>query len=387
MPREHQEEAMSVWDRLVGQPEIVGQLRIAAAGERPGHAWLVVGPAGSGRSVAALAFAAALQCETRTGCGICRPCREVLAGTHPDVTGVATEGLSLGVKQMRELAPLASSAPTVGRARVIIVADADRLTEAAGNVLLKPLEEPGAATVFLLCAPATSDVLPTVRSRCRVAALRLPSLSDVAAVLTAEGVSRELAVFAAAAAGGHVGRARRLARDEGARERRSSVLRLPRSLRTVGGAIEAAAELVRAAEDEAAARAGERNGPETAALKQALGVGFRGVSARGTARPLKELEAEQKSRLTRAKRDALDRALIDLAGWYRDVLVQQLGAGQVVREVHSDQTAAVATLARAYTPEAVLRCVEAVLACREAIALNVAPLLACEAMALTLRSP
>jgi DNA polymerase-3 subunit delta' len=155
----------------------------------------------------------------------------------------------------------------------------------------------------------------------------------------------------------------------------------------VGGALDAAAELVRAAEDEAAAQAGERDGPETVALKEALGVGVRGVSPRGTARPLKELEAEQKSRLTRAKRDALDRALIDLAAWYRDVLVQQLGAGQVVREVHSDQTAPVAILARAYTPEAVLRCVEAVLACREAIAANVAPLLACEAMALTLRSP
>ncbi|HEV7209645.1 MAG TPA: DNA polymerase III subunit delta' [Mycobacteriales bacterium] len=378
---------MSVWDRVVGQPEVVAQLAAAAAGESPGHAWLIVGPAGSGRSVAARAFAAALECESRTGCGSCRPCREVTSGTHPDVTTVVTEGLSIGVKPMRELAPLALSSPTAGRARVIMIEDADRLTESAGNVLLKPLEEPGAATVFVLCAPAISDVLPTVRSRCRVAALRLPSSSDVAQVLTTEGVGRELAAFAAAAAGGHVGRARRLARDEGARERRAAVLRLPQSLRTVGGALDAAAELVRAAEDEAAAQAGERDGPETVALKEALGVGVRGVSPRGTARPLKELEAEQKSRLTRAKRDALDRALIDLAAWYRDVLVQQLGAGQVVREVHSDQTAPVAILARAYTPEAVLRCVEAVLACREAIAANVAPLLACEAMALTLRSP
>lgn len=376
-----------VWGRLVGQPDVVDQLRAAAAADSPGHAWLLVGPAGSGRSVAARAFSAALQCATRTGCGSCAACRAAVAGTHPDVRWVATERLSLGVKEMRALAPTAQSAPTAGRHVVIVLENADRLTESAGNVLLKPLEEPGPATVFLLCAPAAGDVLPTVRSRCRAVTLRIPSAADVTEVLVAEGVDRGLAAFAAAASQGHVGRARWLARDEQARERRAAVLRLPQSLRTVGSALAAAAELVRAAEQEAAAETGPRDEAERKALQQALGVGVRGVSPRGTAGPLKELEAEQKSRLTRSKRDVLDRALVDLAAWYRDVLVQQLGAGATVREVHSDQAAPVATLARSYTPEAVLRCVEAVLACREAIAANVAPLLACEAMALRLRSP
>lgn len=375
---------MSVWARVVGQPAVVDQLLTAAAAESPGHAWLVVGPAGSGRSVAALAFTATLQCLHRSGCGECTACREVLGRTHPDVTTVTTEGLSLGVKGMRSLVPVALSSPSVGRHRVIVIEDADRLTEQAANVLLKPLEEPAAATVFLLCAPSTTDVLPTLRSRCRVAALQLPSIDEVASMLEGEGVHREQAVFAAAAAQGHVGRARRLARDQGARDRRAAVLRLPQQLTSVSSALAAAAELVRAAGDEASAESGERDAVETAALRAALGIGVRGVSARGTAGPVRELEAGQRSRATRARRDVLDRALVDLAAWYRDVLVVQLDGG--VREVHSDQTAVVATLARAISPESTLRCIEAVLACREAIAANVAPLLACEAMALALRA-
>lgn len=374
---------MSLWDAVVGQPAAVAQLSSAAAHD-PGHAWLVVGPAGSGRSVAARALTAALQCEHRSACGTCTPCREVRAGTHPDVTQVATEGLSLGVRQMRALAPVAQSRPSTGRHRVIVLEDADRLTETAANVLLKPLEEPGEATVFVLCAPSLEDVLPTIRSRCRLVTLRVPQSGDVADLLVAEGVDRETAAFAAAAAQGHVGRARRLARDEEARARRSAVLRLPGELGSVSRALAAAAELVRAADDEATAEAGERDAAETAALKEGLGVGVRGVSPRGTAGAVRELEAEQRSRATRGRRDVLDRALVDLAALYRDALVLALGAD--VAPVHADQTAAAAELARTGSPESLLRRIDAVLACREAIATNVAPLLACEAMALALRT-
>jgi DNA polymerase-3 subunit delta' len=310
----------------------------------------------------------------------------VLARSHPDVTTLSTSGLSYGVDQMRALVPQVQARPATGRWRVVILEDADRLTESAGNVLLKPLEEPGAATVILLCAPATTDVLPTLRSRCRVVGLRLPATEEIAAGLVREGVEPALATFAAAAAQGHVGRARRLARDEDARLRRAAVLRLPEELGSVGSALEAAAELVRAAEEEAGAENADRDVAETAALKEALGVGVRGVSARGTAAPLKELEAQQKSRTTRSRRDVLDRALVDLAAWYRDVLVVQFGAAGVAGRVHPDHATAVDTMAAGCTPEAALRCIEAVLACREAIAANVAPQLACEAMALTLRS-
>lgn len=372
-----------LWAGVVGQPDAVVQLAAAARGE-PGHGWLVVGPAGSGRSVAARAFTAALQCATRSACGECGPCRQVLAGSHPDVTSVGTEGLSLGVRQMRAVAPVALSAPTVGRHRVIVIEDADRLTESAANVLLKPLEEPADATVFVLCAPSLEDVLPTVRSRCRLVILRVPAPAAVTDLLVGEGVDRPMAAFAAAAGQGHVGRARRLARDGGARERRAAVLRLPQELGSVSSAMVAASELVKAAEEEAAAVAGERDAAETAALREALGIGVRGVSARGTAGPVKELEGEQRSRATRARRDVLDRALVDLAALYRDALVIALHAAS--SPVHADQTAVAAELARTASPESLLRRIDAVLACRDALSANVAPLLAIESMALALRT-
>lgn len=372
-----------LWADVVGQPDAVAQLDAAARGEA-GHGWLVVGPAGSGRSVAARAFTAALQCATRSACGVCRPCREVVVGSHPDVVSVRTEGLSLGVRQMRALAPVALSAPTVGRHRVIVVEDADRLTESAANVLLKPLEEPADATVFVLCAPSLEDVLPTIRSRCRLVTLRVPAARDVADLLVAEGVDRSMAAFAAAAGQGHVGRARRLARDSGARERRAAVLRLPQELRSVSSALVAAAELVKAADEEAAVVSGERDAAESAALKQALGIGVRGVSARGTAGAVRELEGEQRSRATRARRDVLDRALVDLAALYRDALIIALHASAA--PVHADQTTVAAELARTASPESLLRRIDAVLACRDALAANVAPLLAIESMALALRT-
>jgi DNA polymerase-3 subunit delta' len=307
-----------------------------------------------------------------------------MAGTHPDVTAVSTEGLSLGVRAMRALVPVALTSPSVGRHRVIVVEDADRLTETAANVLLKPLEEPGAATVFVLCAPSLEDVLPTIRSRCRLVTLRIPAAAAVADLLVSEGIDRGIASFAAAAGQGHVGRARRLARDEGARERRAAVLRLPQELGSVSSSLSAAAELVAAAEEESGAMTGERDAAETASLRQALGVGVRGVSPRGTAGPVKELEGEQRSRSTRARRDVLDRALVDLAALYRDALVLALHASSA--PVHADQTAVAAELARTASPESLLRRIEAVLACREAIAASVAPLLACESMALALRA-
>jgi DNA polymerase-3 subunit delta' len=379
-----------VWDRVVGQPAAVTELARAAADPAVmPHAWLVTGPAGSGRSLAARAFAAALQCtDPEPGCGRCAGCHLVLAGSHPDVMTVVPEGLSLGVDAVRRLVVEATLAPALGRWRVLVLEDADRLTEQAANVLLKPLEEPGSRGVFLLCAPSTEDLLPTVRSRCRLVTLRLPATEDVAAVLGSEGVDPALAFFAAAAAQGHVGRARRLAHDEPARLRRAEILALPRRLGSVADAMAAAADVVAAAQEEAAAIAATRDEAETAQLRAALGAepgapGRRAVAPRGAAGALKDLEKAQKARATRAQRDALDRALLDLAALYRDVLVHQVATG--IAPVHADQVGLVAELARGSRPEATLRRVDAVLACREAIAANVAPRLAVEAMALALR--
>jgi DNA polymerase-3 subunit delta' len=391
--------APPVFDGLVGQDEAVATLveaaRAAAAivrGETvPAasmtHAWLFTGPPGSGRSVAARAFAAALQCPDG-GCGVCAECHTTLAGTHADVRSVVPEGLSISVDEMRALVLRAAGAPTGGRWQVVLIEDADRLTEKASNALLKAVEEPSPRTVFLLCTPSMhpDDVSVTIRSRCRVVTLCTPSAEAIASMLERTGVEPRAAAWAAAASQGHIGRARRLARDGEARSRREAVLAVPRRLTGIGACFDAAAALIAATDSEAAANVSDVDIKERAELEIALGAGGTGRGAatafRGSAGALKELERRQKSRATRAKRDALDRALVDLAGFYRDVLTRRLGAP--VPPVHVDAVADVAAAAQAWTPEGTLRRLEAVLACREAIDLNVKPQIAVEAMMVSL---
>ncbi|HEX5594457.1 MAG TPA: DNA polymerase III subunit delta' [Micromonosporaceae bacterium] len=390
-----------VFADLVGQDEAVQTLRATAAAaaawlggdERAGsgmtHAWIFTGPPGSGRSVAARAFAAALQCERGTGCGDCAGCHTTLAGTHADVRLVVPEGLSISVAEIRELVLRAASSPAGGRWQIVIIEDADRMGERAGNALLKAIEEPSPRTVFLLCTPSThpDDISVTIRSRCRVVSLRQPPAEAVAAVLTErDGIPADLAVWAAAAAQGHIGRARRLARDPQARERRDAVLSVPRRLTSIGACFDAAAALIESTKTEAEAAVAETDAAERAALETALGKGGTGRGAagaiRGAAGQLKELERRQKSRGTRAQRDALDRALIDLAGFYRDVLAVALRAPVV--PVHSDAAAMAGAAAQKWTPESILRRLEAVLECRAAIEANVKPQIAVEAMMLAL---
>ncbi|MGH3342903.1 MAG: DNA polymerase III subunit delta', partial [Carbonactinosporaceae bacterium] len=346
------------------------------------HAWLFTGPPGSGRSIAARAFAAALQCP-RLGCGACEACRQALTGAHADVDLLSTDLLSIGVGETRELVRRAALSPAGSRWQIIVMEDADRLTEAAGNVLLKAIEEPAPRTVWMLCAPALEDVLPTVRSRCRHVRLRTPPTRAVAEVLVRrDGVEPEMAAFAARAAQGHIGRARRLATDELARLHRQEVLKLPLSLVDAGSCVTAAANLVDAADEEAKQVTGQVDTRETESLRTALGAGTRGRMPAGSAGALKELEARQKKRATRLRRDAVDRALVDLAAFYRDVLTLQLEAR--VALTNGELRPAIEQVARSSTAEATLRRMEAVLGCREAIEANVAPLLAVEAMTLAL---
>jgi DNA polymerase-3 subunit delta' len=272
---------------------------------------------------------------------------------------------------------------------VLLVEDADRLTEAAGNALLKAIEEPPPRTVFLLCTPSThpDDISVTIRSRCRVVPLRQPPADAIAALLRRrDGLDEQTAAWAAAAAQGHVGRARRLARDPQARARREAVLAVPRRLTGIGAAFDAAAALIEAAEAEAAASVVETDAKERSALETALGAGGTGKgtagAARGSAGQLKDLERRQKSRATRAQRDALDRALVDLAGFYRDVLVHTFDAR--VEPVHGDTDELAAAAAQKWAPESTLRRLESVLECRVAIEANVKPRIAVEAMMLAL---
>ncbi|MCU1678957.1 MAG: polymerase subunit delta [Frankiales bacterium] len=384
---------MTVYDDLVGQRAVAAELQraVSAAGTPDltrsfTHAWLFTGPPGSGRSVAAGAFAAALQCPD-DGCGVCNACRTVRAGSHADVTTVSPTGLSISVDQARDIVRRVSSMPTTGRWQIVVIEDADRLTEAAANALLKAIEEPSPRGVFLLCAPSPDDVPITIVSRCRSVALRAPSATDVAEVLMRrDGVDEAMAMFAAQASQGHVGRARRLATDEAARIARSAVLEVPvQVMRGIPDAMAAAATLVDAADEVAAAASSVLDAAETAAYRDAYGENATGRAApRGTAGMLKDLETRQKTRAKRTTRDTLDGALLDLAAFYRDVLLSQLGAA--VPSVHGDHETTAGRIAAASTPESTVRRLDAIMAAREALSLNVAPQLALEAMALALHA-
>jgi len=384
---------MSVFDSLVDQNEAINILTSATAAAKNNedesqdmtHAWLFTGPPGSGRSNTALAFAAALLCP-ESGCNNCINCTTALKGTHADVELVRTEGLSIKIDEVRELITRASWTPSVAQYRVVIIEDADRLTESAANALLKAIEEPGLRTVWLLCAPTLTDVLPTIRSRTRNVTLRTPSVDAVSALLRSEGYLQEVAELSAKASQGHIGRARYLAKNPEARTRRTDILKLPLTITDIASAFKCAGALVDAAKREAEADATLRNDVETAALKEAWGQqGSRVVQ--GGAKAVKELEKEQKSRQTRMVRDYLDRALLDIATFFRDVLLTQTTSNleQSGELINSDMEREIKIVASNTSAEATLKKLEAIMKTRTNLSRNAAPLLAVEALMVQLR--
>lgn len=321
-----------MWDSLIGQDAVVDELAHAASDpEAMTHAWLITGPPGSGRSTAAVAFAAALQCPDH-GCGTCSICTTAIAGSHPDVDLVRSETLSYGVDDAEELIKRAFLVPADAPWHIVVIEDGDRLTPAAANMLLKVLEEPPPHLVWLLCAPSPEDVLPTIRSRTRSVHLRTPSTGEVAEALRERyGVDPAMAAFAARASQGHIGRARALAVDEEARRRRQEVLRIPGGLRDLSSCFVAAEELLAMATEDAASITDALDAAEEESLMRAYGAGAEGVTKtrfdKLAERALKDLRRVQASRRKRAVRDQLDRALVDLLTFYRDVLVLQVDAG------------------------------------------------------------
>jgi DNA polymerase-3 subunit delta' len=320
----------SVFDNLIDQPTVTKTLKEAIAASKDvsnnsqnmTHSWLFTGPAGSGRSNAAIAFAAGLLCE-KGGCGTCINCTTTFDGSHADIELVRTEGLSIKVDEVRELITRTSWSPSIGNYRVVVLEDADRLTESAANALLKVIEEPGARTVWLLCAPTLTDVIPTIRSRCRHLTLRTPSIKAVTQLLIdRDGIDPKMAEFAANAAQGHIGRAKYLATNEDARKTREKILDIPFTVKDLASAFEAANTLVELTKSQALAESEVRDEAELAKLKESYGTTGSKL-ATGGSKAVKELEKEQKIRANRMVRDSLDAFLLDIANSYRDALLTQ----------------------------------------------------------------
>ena len=387
---------MSVWDEVVDQEDVVNQLKLAvidASKARNNQAsaaftqtWLITGPPGSGRSVAARAFAAAIECDTG-GCGTCQTCHQVMNNAHQDVSVVTPSGLSIGVDEVREIISKSALEPSLSNWQVVIIEDADRLTISAANALLKSLEEPSRHTYFLLCAPTAEDVLPTVRSRSRHLGMRLPRTSEVARLLIERNkIEPELAKFVAKASLGHVGVAKALATDARARERREQTLQIPLKLDSLPSCFVQAQLLYDGIMDLVEEVQDERDKSEKSELLNAYGAGTEGVKqsrvdflARGAMRELKD---NQKSRRTRAIRDQIDRSLQDLLSLYRDVLFVQLNVN--VELINEELSSTIQRLAKRATPVATRKALDAIQESRTAIAASANPLLVIESLLINL---
>ena len=376
----------SVFDDLVGQEHIIEILQSAVAASRTGeesqemtHAWVFTGPPGSGRSSAAVAFAQALICPNN-GCGTCNDCNSAKTHGHPDVEIIRTEGLSIKVEEVRELLTRVAWAPSMGGWRVVVMEDADRLTESAANALLKAIEEPGTRTVWLLCAPTLHDVLPTIRSRCRHLQLRTPSLEAATNVLiNRDQIAPGMADFAARVSQGHIGRAKYLATNESVRSNRKTIMQLPLQLGSLAAAFQAAQTLVDLATTEANASSDERDEREVEKLQEAYGKGATGRGmATGGAKAVKELEKEQKSRSTRMVRDSIDGALLDIATFYRDVMMVQ--SGNTDSMINTDMREQIESYAANSPSHSTINKINAIMEARENLARNSAPLVTCEAL-------
>ncbi|WP_341955037.1 DNA polymerase III subunit delta' [Microbacterium sp. LWH13-1.2] len=371
------------WADVWGQDAAVETLRNAASDPTAlSHAWLITGPPGSGRSTLAHAFAAALVADHPDDEAAMR---QVLAGTHPDVTALRTDKVIITIAEARALVERSYFAPSAGRYRVIVVEDADRMVERTSNVLLKALEEPPEQTVWILCAPSEADLLPTIRSRVRSLRLREPDVADVARLITLRtGVDEAVAEQAARHAQRHIGMAQRLATDDAARRRRDETLRSVLGVRGVSDAVEVAGRIIQAATDDAKALTAERDSAERASLLRTVGI------AEGQAVPpalrsqISALEDDQKKRATRSLRDGIDRVLTDLQSLFRDVVMLQFGRdGELINRELREELAA---LAAAWPETRTLVVLDHLADTRQSLERNVAPLLALESLLVTVTS-
>jgi DNA polymerase-3 subunit delta' len=258
--------------------------------------------------------------------------------------------------------------------------DADRLTESAANALLKAIEEPGFRTVWLLCAPTLHDVLPTIRSRCRHFQLRTPSAQSVANILISnDRIEPNLAQLAARVTQGHIGRARYFSTNESVQRNRKIIMQIPMQLNSLASALQVAQTLVDLATKDAEGQSEMQDEEEIQQLQEAYGKGATGRRmASGASKAVKELEKEQKARATRLVRDSIDAALLDLATFYRDVLLVQSGSQD--SPINSDLQNDVNQLASGSTSKSTTLKIDAIFKTRSQLTQNSAPLLICEAL-------
>jgi DNA polymerase-3 subunit delta' len=371
---------VGIWDELTGQSEAIGVFTAAATASATGsamtHAWLITGPPGSGRSNLAYAFAAALLSrgddEEATQ-------RQVAARTHPDLGVLSTERVIISIEEVRQLVSSSQFSPSVGRFRVMVIEDADRMSERTSNVLLKALEEPPPRTVWILCAPSEADLIPTIRSRVRSVRLRVPGVDEVAELISRrDGVDLATATRAARESQSHIGMAHRLATNTEARERREQTLQIALGIRSVGDAVRAAGVLLELAGADAKAITEERDAEEREAALRSLGIEPGGTIPPALRSQLKSLEEDQKRRATRSLRDGLDRIMVDLLSLYRDILLIQLGA--TIEPINLSIAPELAAAAARSSSAETLATMDAIAVARQRIDGNVSPALALEAM-------
>lgn len=382
---------MAVWDELTGQPEAIAVFAAAASTSSVGgsdnsamtHSWLITGPPGSGRSNLAYAFATALLSDG-TPDGDLAAKRQVAARTHPDLAVLSTERVIISIEEVRQLVSSSQFSPSVGRFRVMVIEDADRMSERTSNVLLKALEEPPPRTVWILCAPSEADLIPTIRSRVRSVRLRIPDVAEVASLIERrDGVDAATATRAAREAQSHIGMAHRLATNDDARRRRARTLEIALGIRSVSGAVLAATELLALASEDAKAITEERDAEERDSALRSLGIEPGGTIPPALRVQLKNLEEDQKRRATRSLRDGIDRIMVDLLSLYRDILLMQLGVTS--EPINLSIFGELERASAVSTPQETLATMDAIATARRRIESNVTPALALEAMLMSAR--
>lgn len=377
---------MSVWESIIGQKPVCDMLSAIAAGDssKLAQSWLICGPPGSGRSNLARAFAAALESPDHgLDAEPTRVTRQVLAGTHPDVSILATDKVTIGIDEVRELITVSEQMPSTAPWRIIIIEDVDRMLERTTNVLLKEIEEPAEHCIWLLCAPSAQDVLPTIRSRTRIVNLAVPQPDAVAQWLErSNGIEASVAEQAARLAEGHIGIAKLYATDERVRSERDELVAGVLNLRRASDAVLLADRLNADAKSQA-----EHDVERVAAREQADFRRINGLGEsdripprlRGAYNAIAKKD-EIKRKATRRSRDVLDRALNSIASVYRDVAVLQNNAEESVGIINREHRAAIAELAAGMSRQGAVARLDHVAVARKRLNGNGNPLLVFEAL-------